>query len=122
MEEGGASGSGSGGGGGGESARVSTSYMAAGGRQRFEVELRPGETTIVSWKKLVKDANKAVKDANKAAKGKATAMEVPSVPQSAMESRVAPVSYLMICLCSLLRTFKLVSCQFKFGNYLLIVI
>lgn len=88
MEEGCASGSG--GGGGGESARFSTSYMAAGGRQRFEVELRPGETTIVSWKKLVKDANRAVKDANKAAKGKATAMEVPSVPQSAMESRVAP--------------------------------
>ncbi|KAK7861180.1 ubinuclein-1 [Quercus suber] len=24
----------------------------------FTVELRPGETTIVSWKKLLKDANK----------------------------------------------------------------
>nr|GLL47966.1 ubinuclein-1-like [Ipomoea trifida] len=36
--------------------RVSTSYEAAGGRQRFTVELRPGETTIVSWKKLLKEA------------------------------------------------------------------
>ncbi|KAK8687868.1 hypothetical protein V6N13_086663 [Hibiscus sabdariffa] len=25
-------------------------------RQRFSIELRPGETTIVSWKRLVKDA------------------------------------------------------------------
>jgi hypothetical protein len=30
-------------------------------RQRFYIELKPGETTIVSWKKLLKDAaaNKA---------------------------------------------------------------
>lgn len=35
--------------------RASTSYEAAGGRQRFTVELRPGETTIVSWKKLLKE-------------------------------------------------------------------
>ncbi|XP_071723509.1 ubinuclein-1-like [Rutidosis leptorrhynchoides] len=27
-----------------------------GPRQRFDIELRPGETTIVSWKRLVKDA------------------------------------------------------------------
>ncbi|KAF4392090.1 hypothetical protein F8388_004419 [Cannabis sativa] len=29
-----------------------------GDRQMFTMELRPGETTIVSWKKLIKDANK----------------------------------------------------------------
>ncbi|KAK6939922.1 Hpc2-related domain [Dillenia turbinata] len=40
------------------SSRVTSSFVAAGDRQRFLVELRPGETTIVSWKKLIKDANK----------------------------------------------------------------
>ncbi|KAL2538476.1 wound-responsive family protein [Forsythia ovata] len=47
------------GGGGPESglgSKPTTSYESAGGRQRFIVELRPGETTIVSWKKLLKDA------------------------------------------------------------------
>ncbi|CAH9075654.1 unnamed protein product [Cuscuta epithymum] len=45
---------------GGESGvgRVSTSVEAAGGRQRFTVELRPGETTIVSWKKLLKETTR----------------------------------------------------------------
>jgi hypothetical protein len=30
--------------------------LANGGRQRFSVELKPGETTIVSWKKLSKES------------------------------------------------------------------
>ncbi|KAL4336027.1 hypothetical protein GQ457_07G005660 [Hibiscus cannabinus] len=34
---------------------VSQSWLFAK-RQRFTIELRPGETTIVSWKRLVKDA------------------------------------------------------------------
>ncbi|CAH1443122.1 unnamed protein product [Lactuca virosa] len=52
MEEGGCGGS--------DGASPSSSALLnGGGRQRFEVELRPGETTIVSWKKLMKDANKA---------------------------------------------------------------
>ncbi|TYH00810.1 hypothetical protein ES288_A09G007000v1 [Gossypium darwinii] len=33
----------------------STSWLFAS-RQRFTIELRPGETTIVSWKRLIKDA------------------------------------------------------------------
>ncbi|CAK8570307.1 unnamed protein product [Lathyrus sativus] len=37
----------------------SSSCIRIGDRQLFHVELRPGETTIVSWKKLLKDANKA---------------------------------------------------------------
>ncbi|KAF5467909.1 hypothetical protein F2P56_012113 [Juglans regia] len=49
---------GGGGGGGVESSRASSSFVKAGDRQVFTVELRPGETTIVSWKKLLKDANK----------------------------------------------------------------
>ncbi|KAJ6352692.1 hypothetical protein OIU76_001843 [Salix suchowensis] len=46
--------------GGGESSssRVTPSYVKLGDRQIFTVELRPGETTFVSWKKLMKDANK----------------------------------------------------------------
>ncbi|CAM8877646.1 unnamed protein product [Rhodiola kirilowii] len=35
------------------------SFMKSGDRQRFTVELQPGETTIVSWKKLIKEVNKA---------------------------------------------------------------
>ncbi|KAJ9566921.1 hypothetical protein OSB04_002887 [Centaurea solstitialis] len=53
---------------GGEGVAASSSsstLLSGGGRQRFEVELRPGETTIVSWKKLIKDANKAAKNDNK---------------------------------------------------------
>ncbi|XP_030524393.1 ubinuclein-1-like [Rhodamnia argentea] len=49
-----------GGGGGGDSnSRVMSTFVKSGDRQVFTVELRPGETTIVSWKKLVKDANKS---------------------------------------------------------------
>ncbi|KAL4559148.1 hypothetical protein LXL04_031282 [Taraxacum kok-saghyz] len=38
---------------------ASSALLHGGGRQRFQLELSPGETTIVSWKKLMKDANKA---------------------------------------------------------------
>ncbi|KAK4387333.1 Ubinuclein-1 [Sesamum angolense] len=50
---------GSGGGGPelGPGSKPTSSFEAAGGRLRFTVELRPGETTIVSWKKLLRDAN-----------------------------------------------------------------
>ncbi|KAK1361411.1 HUN domain-containing protein [Heracleum sosnowskyi] len=76
--------------GGVPSARAPPAYLTAGGRQRFEVELRPGETTIVSWKKLVKDANRAAKEANKSANAKSPAREVPPVANPDLESRVAP--------------------------------
>ncbi|CAI9266632.1 unnamed protein product [Lactuca saligna] len=52
MEEGGCGGSDG-------ASSSSSALLNGGGRQRFEVELRPGETTVVSWKKLMKDANKA---------------------------------------------------------------
>ncbi|XP_075518968.1 ubinuclein-1-like isoform X1 [Primulina tabacum] len=56
MVEGGGAGSESGSG-----SKPASSFESAGGRLRFRVELRPGETTIVSWKKLLKEAtsNKA---------------------------------------------------------------
>lgn len=47
-------------GGVGESAAAKISMAFGGQRQRFQMELRPGETTIVSWKKLVKDSNNKV--------------------------------------------------------------
>ncbi|KAL8125279.1 ubinuclein-1-like [Apium graveolens] len=77
MEEGGGSGTAAG---GSELPRVLTD----GGRQRFQVELRPGETTIVSWKKLVKDANRA------ASKVKSPAKELPIVDKPVVEPPVDP--------------------------------
>ncbi|KAL8134296.1 hypothetical protein AgCh_009367 [Apium graveolens] len=64
--------------------------LTDGGRQRFEVELRPGETTIVSWKKLVKDANRAAKEANKSAMAKSPPPEAPPVANPDSDSHVAP--------------------------------
>ncbi|XP_011102226.1 uncharacterized protein LOC105180235 isoform X3 [Sesamum indicum] len=40
----------------GSGSRPMSSFESAGGRLRFTVELRPGETTIVSWKKLLREA------------------------------------------------------------------
>ncbi|CAJ2674514.1 unnamed protein product [Trifolium pratense] len=54
-----------------------------GDRQLFKVELRPGETTIVSWKKLLKDANK---DNN----GSTSAPEQVPKANPALEARIAP--------------------------------
>ncbi|XP_057987087.1 ubinuclein-1 isoform X2 [Hevea brasiliensis] len=74
----------SGGGGGESSSRVTPSYVKLGDRQIFTVELRPGETTFVSWKKLMKDANKVNS-------GSAPALDPP--PANAhlnLESRLVP--------------------------------
>lgn len=57
MEVDGGSVGGGGGGGEGSSRVPTTSFSSSGARQRFYIELRPGETTIVSWKRLVKDVN-----------------------------------------------------------------
>ncbi|CAN4081318.1 unnamed protein product [Withania somnifera] len=79
---------------GGESVgRTSTSYEAAAGRRRFTVDLRPGETTIVSWKKLLKDTTKS----NVNVVGPAPIMSVgaaasipPPLPHPSRETRLAP--------------------------------
>ncbi|KAJ8541622.1 hypothetical protein K7X08_002438 [Anisodus acutangulus] len=73
--------------------RTSTSYEAAGGRRRFTVELRPGETTIVSWKKLLKDATKS--NVNGAGPGPTMSAEAaasiqPPLPHPSLETRLAP--------------------------------
>ncbi|KAL8121977.1 hypothetical protein AgCh_018635 [Apium graveolens] len=56
--------------------------LTYGGHQRFQVELRPREMTIVSWKKLVKDANRAVE------KDKSTAKEMPIFEKPVVEAPV----------------------------------
>ncbi|KAI3783169.1 hypothetical protein L2E82_13233 [Cichorium intybus] len=63
-----------------------------GGRQRFEVDLRPGETTIVSWKKLIKDANKAAKNNNdnKAPPVSAPPVPLPVAANPAHDPRITP--------------------------------
>lgn len=66
----------------GARAPLSSSFVKKGDRQIFTVELRPGETTIVSWKKLMKDANKV--------NGPATVPERHPNAHPALESRIAP--------------------------------
>ncbi|XP_058097436.1 ubinuclein-1-like isoform X2 [Magnolia sinica] len=53
-------------------------------RQRFAVELRPGETTIVSWKRLVKDSRKSTHPP--------PAPDPPCGAHPALESRIAPAA------------------------------
>ncbi|KAJ8762880.1 hypothetical protein K2173_023009 [Erythroxylum novogranatense] len=66
------------------STRLMPSYVKVGDRQIFTVELRPGETTFVSWKKLIKDANKV-------SSGSVHAPDPPPVnAQPNLESRIAP--------------------------------
>ncbi|KAI4387977.1 hypothetical protein MLD38_000357 [Melastoma candidum] len=79
------------------SSRVTSSFRKVGERQVFSVELRPGETTIVSWKKLMKDANKAVDDTkplvSSASGAPSTAVAASAAPAaatgSALDSRIA---------------------------------
>ncbi|KAL6987012.1 hypothetical protein U1Q18_012771 [Sarracenia purpurea var. burkii] len=67
---------------GGESSRVSPSLVSVGGRQRFTVELRPGETTIVSWKKLAKNWSKV--------DGPTSVPELPPNPHPALDPGLPP--------------------------------
>lgn len=73
-------------GGGETSSRITPSYVKLGDRQIFTVELRPGETTFVSWKKLMKDANKAN------SRSAPTLDPPPDNARINLESRLAPVS------------------------------
>ncbi|XVE95546.1 hypothetical protein REPUB_Repub02eG0107000 [Reevesia pubescens] len=99
------SGGGDGGGGGavdadagdGESSTVvAPKVMKAGDRQVFTVGLRPGETTYVSWRKLVKDANRASGSSAApapAASATVVAAPAPEPPPNAhpnLQSRIAP--------------------------------
>ncbi|XP_019095425.1 PREDICTED: uncharacterized protein LOC104778812 [Camelina sativa] len=68
---------------GGESLRASPKVLTAGDRKLLKVELRPGDTTYVSWKKLMRDASKV----------NGSSASVPDPPPNAnpnLESRIAP--------------------------------
>ena len=94
------------GGGGGDSdtVRVASSFEMVGERQRFTVELRPGETTIVSWKKLVKDAKKL--------NGHTSAPEPTPIAHPNLESHIAPVRLYL----SSINQLCLVFCLWNWGN------
>ncbi|KAL8166135.1 hypothetical protein V2J09_007634 [Rumex salicifolius] len=79
-------------GGGGDisSSRAASSFQKLGDRTRFTVEIKPGETTIVSWKKLMKDASKASGPTPASAVAASASAPEPSV----LESRLAPKSSL----------------------------
>ena len=92
------------GGAGESSSKPTSSFLKSGDRQVFAVELRPGQTTYVSWKKLVKDANKA--------KNIGSSKSVPDpqpIPRPNLESRIVPVSpstihiHIYLCLYNLLK-------------------
>eukprot|EP01018_Ginkgo_biloba_P018697 Gb_13832 [translate_table: standard] len=55
------------------------------GRQRFSVELRPDETTVISWKKLVKDSQKTIQT---------TVVQPPAGAHPALEARIAPEAHI----------------------------
>lgn len=57
-------------------------------RQRFSVELRPNETTVISWKKLVKDLQKT--NHNPALASSSSAVQPPVGAHPALEARIAP--------------------------------
>ncbi|KAI3821310.1 hypothetical protein L1987_08874 [Smallanthus sonchifolius] len=78
----------------GGAASSSSTLLSSGGRLRFEVELTPGETTIVSWKKLMKDADKAAKNKNdnEVPHVSAPSAPVPVAANPALDSRIAPNS------------------------------
>ncbi|XP_031115646.1 ubinuclein-1-like isoform X2 [Ipomoea triloba] len=78
-------------GGGGESAggKFSTSYEESAGRQRFKVKLTPGETTIVSWKKLLKDATGSHSRRN-AVSDPAPSSSAAAAANQPLDSHIAP--------------------------------
>ncbi|XP_039050061.1 ubinuclein-1-like [Hibiscus syriacus] len=72
---------------------VAARVVKTGDRQVFTVELRPGETTLVSWRKLAKDANRAHGSSPAPATASLVAAPAPEPPPNAhpnLHSRVAP--------------------------------
>ena len=63
---------------------VDSTAMLPCSRERFYVELKPGETTFVSWKKLQKESQKTV-----SASGP-NSSDAPAGAHPALEARIAP--------------------------------
>lgn len=71
-------------GGGSESGSASkpmSTCESHGDRLRFTVELRPGETTIVSWKKLLKETSNKPNKTGPRAAGPSSAAQQQPAPQ-----------------------------------------
>ncbi|CAN8234240.1 unnamed protein product [Cochlearia groenlandica] len=68
----------------GESSRLSSKVLIAGDRKLLKVELRQGETTYVSWKKLTKEASKE----NGSSSSAAAAPDLPLIANPNLESRL----------------------------------
>ncbi|KAL0878204.1 hypothetical protein Bca101_027910 [Brassica carinata] len=64
-----------------ESSKISPKVLTAGDRKLLRVELRQGETTYVSWKKLMKEASK----------GDGSSDSAPPNANPNLESRIAPL-------------------------------
>lgn len=80
------------GGGGGLTGVVSPKMIKAGDRQVVRVELRPGETTYVSWRKLMKAAERVnVSSASASASLSAPAPDPPPNAHPNLQSCIAPV-------------------------------
>ncbi|GLT84938.1 hypothetical protein SLE2022_031450 [Rubroshorea leprosula] len=78
----------SGGGGGGESSGVVLPKMIkSGDRQVVRVELRPGETTYVSWRKLMKEAERVN---GSSASASASVPDPPPNAHPNLQSRIVP--------------------------------
>ncbi|KAH9605952.1 hypothetical protein KSS87_012927 [Heliosperma pusillum] len=77
-------------------ARVASSCVKDGDRVRFTVDLRVGETTIVSWKKLMKDASKAEGEGRAPSSSAVVSAsvvapaEVPVAAIPTLQARIAP--------------------------------
>lgn len=65
---------------------IRSSFEAMPSRQRFFVELKDEETTVVSWKKLVADAEGTM--------GFGMPSDAPAGANPALEARIAPEVYL----------------------------
>ncbi|KAF1893891.1 hypothetical protein Lal_00002434 [Lupinus albus] len=76
-----------------EDTKLPSSFVKKRDRIMFTVELRPGETTIVSWKKLMKDANNNKinngNNTNNNNNGSVSSSAPPHV-HPALESRISP--------------------------------
>ncbi|CAA0809972.1 wound-responsive family protein [Striga hermonthica] len=67
--------------------KPTSSYESFGDRLRFTVELRPGETTIVSWKKLLKEATSSKPNGP----GRSASFPLPDAHQQPVSHPLPPV-------------------------------
>lgn len=93
-----------------ETTRGMPSYVRLGDREIFSVDLRVGETTFVSWKKLMKDANKVGGSAK-------LPDPVPFIAHPNLEARIASVSpFFFVIYGQIFVLFNSMNCSFWIFN------